>query len=358
MTIMYDSKSRFDEMDQGYMEGNRQSNVDGKRVFTGVEKLKGNAMSLLFDIEISYCRGDLDDAMAKVDLLMDSDIEQVVLAAQTYRMVLNIARNRVDRAYDDFCELKEIIDAGLANPPDGVSYGPYVLSAMIIESTLAASVFDLSGMGDAIDSFSNGMITYFGYLIVMRYLRHGDYRKAAGIAYAYQTLVGPNLPESKVFLLLTSSIANLMMGDVDLAEAEFDAAWTEGRRHGIIMPFVTLHYFLIGMPRHYCNARGIDEPRKISSMARTFRKGWFGIRRKCGLPAATSSLTTLESYVAGLASLGWSNRQIAAWLSISENTVKHHLTSSYQKLNVSNRKGLAAFLVKEFRSSSMEADSE
>lgn len=48
-------------------------------------------------------------------------------------------------------------------------------------------------------------------------------------------------------------------------------------------------------------------------------------------------LTDRESEVLGLLSKGLANKQIAAALGISEHTVKFHVSSIYQKLNVTNR---------------------
>jgi DNA-binding NarL/FixJ family response regulator len=48
-------------------------------------------------------------------------------------------------------------------------------------------------------------------------------------------------------------------------------------------------------------------------------------------------LTERESEVLGLLSQGLANKQIAVELGISEHTVKFHVSSIYQKLNVTNR---------------------
>lgn len=54
-------------------------------------------------------------------------------------------------------------------------------------------------------------------------------------------------------------------------------------------------------------------------------------------------LTPRESEVVGAVVAGFTNRDIAQQFSISEQTVKHHLTNIFNKLGVSNRLELALF---------------
>lgn len=54
-------------------------------------------------------------------------------------------------------------------------------------------------------------------------------------------------------------------------------------------------------------------------------------------PVSQGPLTERESEVLGLLSRGLANKQIASKLGISEHTVKFHVSSIYQKLNVTNR---------------------
>ena len=55
------------------------------------------------------------------------------------------------------------------------------------------------------------------------------------------------------------------------------------------------------------------------------------------------TLSDRETEVIALSGEGLKNKQIAARLSISETTVRHHLTSIYSKLDVSDRLELAIF---------------
>jgi len=54
-------------------------------------------------------------------------------------------------------------------------------------------------------------------------------------------------------------------------------------------------------------------------------------------PLERGPLTERELEVLGLLSKGLANKQIAAALGISEHTIKFHVSSIYQKLNVTNR---------------------
>jgi two-component system, NarL family, nitrate/nitrite response regulator NarL len=54
-------------------------------------------------------------------------------------------------------------------------------------------------------------------------------------------------------------------------------------------------------------------------------------------------LTTREVEVVRSVTRGWTNKEIAQHLTLSEETVKHHLTKIFSKLNVSNRLELSLF---------------
>ena len=60
--------------------------------------------------------------------------------------------------------------------------------------------------------------------------------------------------------------------------------------------------------------------------------------------AELETLTYREREVATLAGEGLKSKEIGARLFISEITVRHHLTSIFSKLDVSNRLGLILFL--------------
>ncbi len=59
-----------------------------------------------------------------------------------------------------------------------------------------------------------------------------------------------------------------------------------------------------------------------------------------------ASLTPRESELARLVGNGWSNKEVAGRLYISETTVRHHLTSIFKKLQLTNRLELIIYLLR------------
>ena len=74
-------------------------------------------------------------------------------------------------------------------------------------------------------------------------------------------------------------------------------------------------------------------------------------------PPTKYGLTPRELEVVKMIVAGYSNREIARKLEVSEQTVKHHLTSAFDKLGVYNRLELALFAV-DHRLVGEKADSE
>jgi len=63
--------------------------------------------------------------------------------------------------------------------------------------------------------------------------------------------------------------------------------------------------------------------------------------------AKIATLTKREHEVVSLLSEGLQNKQIAIRLSISETTVRHHLTSIFNKLKVANRLALVIYAYRQ-----------
>ena len=69
------------------------------------------------------------------------------------------------------------------------------------------------------------------------------------------------------------------------------------------------------------------------------------VRKRPAAAVGLSSLTEREQEIATLVAEGWTNRQIATRLFISEKTVETHVSHILAKVGVQTRTGLAARLM-------------
>ena len=90
------------------------------------------------------------------------------------------------------------------------------------------------------------------------------------------------------------------------------------------------------MDGHYWIA---DE--RVVDLPDTFRK----MERENAPPASFFGLTASDLKIVAMVGAGLTNRKIAETLSLSEHTVKHHLTRIFDKLGISSRFELALFAV-------------
>ena len=311
------------------------------RVLRDAGELDQHNSLILAELEIAYYRCLFDIALEKANYLIEHAEAPIAMYSRAMRMIIMTANGNGEEAYRDLLVLKDICKKGLAQRDDIQLFSASVISALRIESVLMASVFDLPDITEGVDEIPTGLKLYFGYLLAMRLLRLGRYKEAYGMAFSYLTIITAHFPSPRTYLYCVAASAKMLMGDVDRARTHFNMAWKLKEEHNIIMPFIELNYALLGLPRvNREELAAPEEVRRVDALISSFRKGWFYLRRKCGLSSKSEPLTPLECYASSLAALGWRNKEIAKHLLLSESTVKHQLSSAYQKLNISSRSEL------------------
>ena len=89
-----------------------------------------------------------------------------------------------------------------------------------------------------------------------------------------------------------------------------------------------------------------EKYQEISKYADRYFSNWITIHNSHTDQQVAPGLTKMESTVATLFSRGWSVKEIAHHLGVSNNTVKQHLSETYQKLGVNRREQLRDFLLR------------
>lgn len=297
----------------------------------------GEIAQMMFRAETAYRMCRFDVARVLTESLMESKVKAIALSAAVTHMASCVASGDSDPAFVDLQTIKRLCSEGFESEDEPLLRELSIFAALRVEGILMTDIFEIPDIDYGIGLMPLGWELYYGFLAAQRALRLKQPERAAGIAEAFLMVAGKNSPLSRVLLHLATASADVMVGNLEDASNHFMDAWNLSLDHQIVMPFVEMSFMLLGLPRS-CFA--VDEPaeyRWIESMARVYLEGWYGLRAKCGLEDESMALAPLEMYVAALVVLGWRNKEIAAHLNISESTVKHQLTTVYQKMRISSR---------------------
>lgn len=182
------------------------------------------------------------------------------------------------------------------------------------------------------------------YLVEQEAWKRGEYERVIGGVDAIAFLSKNKYPLFFLYLYLTATSAAMNLKDVHRAELYFEKAWELAKADGFYGPMGELHGHIQAFVEKKIRKEDPEAYSRIMEVTHQYRSGW----RKLILAAngeqngadAVEELTGMEYAVAQLAGMEWSNQEIADYLEITVRTVKYHMTSVFNKLNIGSRKEL------------------
>ena len=184
------------------------------------------------------------------------------------------------------------------------------------------------------------------YVLAHSHYLKGESGQAVGVAETILSIADKSYPVGEVYLRLIASVAYMNLQENAKADAHFLAAWALAKPEGFIEPFAEHHGLLQGLVEIHLRKTEPEAYEKIIRQVYVFAGAWRQVHNpETGHPVA-DNLTTTEFTVAMLASRGWSNEKIAGHIGIAVSTVKTHIYTIYQKLEIKSRKELHKFMLK------------
>lgn len=221
-----------------------------------------------------------------------------------------------------------------------------VLAAHIGTVLLHLPSKNLPSMGRYGRYLPDGLRVLAAYVAVHAAYLEGDYERGLGLAEGALLTSGDVFPIPLVYLRCAMAMCSISLMRQAEAEENLYEAWRLARPDGLVEPFVEHHGPLQGLVEH-CIRKGDPQAYDaICSQVVAFSRGWMRVHNPRAESKVTDKLSPMEFSIAMLASRGWTNRQIASYLDLSPNTVKHHLTHIMATLGVSHRDEIGAFVLK------------
>ncbi len=172
-----------------------------------------------------------------------------------------------------------------------------------------------------------------------------QYGAAIGIAETALALEGELYPIPTIYLHLVATMGYINLKRSEQAREHLLEAWAIAEPDDLIEAFGEHHGLLGGMLEAVLKKEAPEDFKRMIAITYKFSAGWRKIHNPDTGNNVADNLTTTEFAAAMLAARDWTNQEIAAHMGISEYTVRHHISTALQKLNVSQRKDLQKYLL-------------
>ncbi len=204
----------------------------------------------------------------------------------------------------------------------------------------------LSPLRQYIHKMPSGLRLFILYVEAHHCYLNQQYGACVGVAETALALEEELYPIPSIYLHLVACMGYINMKHQDLAKEHLLQAWEIAQPDDMIEAFGEHHGLLCGMLEAVIKKDFPGDFNRMIDITYSFSAGWRKIHNPNTGDSVADGLTTTEFAVAMLAAKDWTNKEIAAHLNISVNTVKMHISSALQKLNISQRKELSQFMLK------------
>ncbi len=177
------------------------------------------------------------------------------------------------------------------------------------------------------------------------YLR-GDYGHSLGIVEGTLSMASALYPVPALYLHLVGCMSAMSLKQIDYAKDLFARAWDLAKPDGLVQGIAEHHGLLGGLIETCVKPVDPDAYRRIIDITYRFSAGWRRVHNPRMQEEVADNLTTTEFSIAMLLNRGWTIKEIASFLNVSENTVKTHARRVYAKLGIRNRRELSRFMLR------------
>ena len=191
-----------------------------------------------------------------------------------------------------------------------------------------------------------GVRMFYAYVRAHQAYLEGRWDYSLGLAESALAMAMQTRPIPALYLHLVGCMDAMSLKRVDVAKRLFARAWELAGPDGLIQGVAEHHGLLGGLIETCVKPADPALYRRIIDITYRFSAGWRRVHNPRAGEDVADNLTTTEFSIAMLVNRGWTVREVAAFLDVSENTVKTHVKSVYQKLGISSRKELARYMLR------------
>lgn len=296
--------------------------------------------------EWHYYRAEPESCAALTKPYLESPNPRLRLSACWLYGYASLSLGNIAQARFALASIKECLQSVLSegSDPDVKAEGMLVATGAAVLLHLPAETLDR--MVASMSHLTEGLRLFASYVLAHQAYLDGDYGKSVGIAEGALAFSGERYPIPSIYLHLIAVMGHISMRQQEEAEAHFDRAWELASPDGLLEPFAEHHGLIQGMLERRVKKDHPEEFKRVIETTYRFAAGWRLVHNPTTKSEVADNLTTTQFSVAMLACRGWTNKEIAPYLGISESTVKAYLSEVYAKLGISSRGELTRYMLR------------
>ena len=296
--------------------------------------------------EYYYFSGHHEKAVTYAEMYLNHEDIMLKLSASLIYTFANLSLDRINSARLGLERLKEYLEKVMAENTDKKTRACCVFVASAAHTLLHLPVGDIPPLAEYLTEFTKGMQLWGAYVLAHKAYLNKEYERSLGIVQACIMTCDKTYPIAMIYLNLVAAMDAMNMMKKDEAKKYFMEAWRIAEPDDLIEGIGEHHGLLQGLIETCMRKEYPKDYARIIDITYRFSAGWRRIHNSDTNEDVADNLTTTEFTIAMLANRGWTNKEIAEYMDITQRTVKQHLTCVFNKLNITNRKQLKDFMLR------------
>lgn len=296
--------------------------------------------------EYFFFAGRGEEAAQITEPYLDSHDPALRFSASLICTFANLTRGHSHLARFAMSNLQEQVRRGLH------SDAPKEFHAIGIFTATAASVLlhlplpQIPPLEEYLKYLPGGLRMYGCYILAHKAYLDGDYSRCLTFADAGIALSMEVYPIACIYSHVIAAVALMNMRKPSEAAQRMAEAWKLAQPDDLIQPFGEHHGLLQGLIEIFFKKDYPKEYDRIIAVTYAFSATWREIHNPDTNHDVADNLSTMEFTIAMLYTRGWSYKEIAGHLQISERSVSTKVSDVFAKTGVNNRTDLKKFMLK------------
>ncbi|HWR60690.1 MAG TPA: LuxR C-terminal-related transcriptional regulator [Clostridia bacterium] len=306
----------------------------------------GSGVDVLYRAELAYQRGNISEAeiLAYKAVFLAESRQQSIVQLGAARLLASVALHKADTAgwQHAIGSMERALSYPLQNNFVVRSGLDIVRGVLLSELKHHMDIADWLQSGEFMKYMTDIPMLGDALFVHINYLMHqGENVKLIGTVQASRVKIQIFHPFAELLMSLVEAVGYAQLGDRNRAAALVESATHSGLPDGIIFPLASYSWALNGVADELFKEKFPGHLDEFNRIKERFSRGWDKLYKDMLPEELPPDLTPREYEVAKLAAEGLRNSEIAEKLMVTESTVRTHLRTAFQKLDVDRRAKLA-----------------